>query len=110
METRTFLRFGTCSWKYESWRGVVYSQDRNINYLEEYSRHFSTVEVGQWFWSLFDNAVVLPKIGVVKEYASVVPPDFIFSISKQKSRGFLFLLLSFISFQLDQSSLKTILA
>ena len=85
METKPFLRFGTCSWKYESWRGVVYSHDKNINYLQEYSKHFSTVEVDQWFWSLFDNTVVLPKIGVVKEYASVVPPDFIFSIKVPNS-------------------------
>jgi uncharacterized protein YecE (DUF72 family) len=85
METTPFLRFGTCSWKYESWRGIVYSQDRNINYLEEYSRHFSTVEVDQWFWSLFDNTVVLPKISVVSEYASAVPPDFIFSIKVPNS-------------------------
>jgi uncharacterized protein YecE (DUF72 family) len=85
METRPFLRFGTCSWKYESWRGIVYSHDKNINYLREYSKHFSTVEVDQWFWSLFDNAVVLPKISVVKEYASVIPPDFIFSIKVPNS-------------------------
>jgi len=67
METKDCLRIGTCSWKYESWQGVVYSQKKGINYLQEYSRYFSTVEIDQWFWSLFkENTVVLPKPEVVK--------------------------------------------
>jgi len=31
------LRVGTCSWKYESWRGLVYS-DTPQNYLKELAR------------------------------------------------------------------------
>ncbi len=86
METKHFLKFGTCSWKYESWRGIVYSQVKKPNFLEEYSRHFSTVEVDQWFWSLFaGNAVVLPKVTVVEDYAASVPPGFIFSIKVPNS-------------------------
>ena len=27
---------GTCSWKYPSWKGLVYSQPKGINYLAEY--------------------------------------------------------------------------
>jgi uncharacterized protein YecE (DUF72 family) len=42
---------GTCSWKYPSWRGLVYS-DSGQNYLQEYAQHYSCVEVDQWFWSL----------------------------------------------------------
>jgi uncharacterized protein YecE (DUF72 family) len=84
--TEDFLRIGTCSWKYESWQGLVYSQDNGINYLREYSRHFSTVEVDQWFWSLFKgDTAVLPKAEVVKEYAQSVPPGFVFSIKVPNS-------------------------
>jgi uncharacterized protein YecE (DUF72 family) len=75
------LHIGTCSWKYESWKGLVYPKDNQVNYLQEYSKHFSTVEIDQWFWSLFKgNTAVLPKAEVVEEYARSVPPGFIFSI------------------------------
>jgi uncharacterized protein YecE (DUF72 family) len=74
------LHIGTCSWKYDSWRGLVYPEGKEINYLQEYSRQFSTVEVDQWFWSLFKGTVVLPKAEVVREYAQSVPPGFIMSI------------------------------
>jgi uncharacterized protein YecE (DUF72 family) len=86
METNNFLKIGTCSWKYDSWRGLVYSQDKGINYLQEYSKYFQTVEVDQWFWSFFkENTVVLPKTDVVREYAASVPPGFIFSIKVPNS-------------------------
>jgi uncharacterized protein YecE (DUF72 family) len=86
METEEFLRIGTCSWKYESWQGSVYSRGKEINYLKEYSTHFSTVEIDQWFWSLFKgDTVVLPKAEVVKEYARSVPPGFTFSIKVPNS-------------------------
>ena len=83
---KSSLHIGTCSWKYDSWRGIVYSNAKGNNYLREYSQHFSTVEVDQWFWSLFDgDKVVLPKPKVVKEYADSVPEDFIFSIKVPNS-------------------------
>lgn len=75
------LHIGTCSWKYDSWEGLVYSQKKPANYLAEYSKKYSTVEVDQWFWSLFaGNKVVLPKASVVKEYAESVPEDFTFAV------------------------------
>lgn len=81
MDTATLLHIGTCSWKYDSWRGLIYPEDRPINYLLEYSRHYHTVEVDQWFWSLFKgDAAVLPKLTVVCEYAKSVPENFIFCI------------------------------
>jgi uncharacterized protein YecE (DUF72 family) len=86
METKQLLKIGTCSWKYDSWRGLVYSQDNEINFLKEYSEHFQTVEVDQWFWSLFKgNTAVLPKTKVVREYAASVPPGFTFSIKVPNS-------------------------
>ena len=60
------LRLGTCSWKYDSWKGIVYSEVNPENYLEEYSKKFDTVEIDQWFWSLFPPAkIVLPQKKVV---------------------------------------------
>lgn len=75
------IRFGTCSWKYDAWRGIIYSDKKNINYLKEYAEHFSTVEIDQWFWSLFPpNKVVLPEEQTVLQYKKSVPDDFIFTI------------------------------
>ena len=84
--TKSSLHICSCSWKYDSWRGIVYSDAKEKNFLREYSQHFSTVEVDQWFWSLFaGDKVVLPKPKVVKEYADSVPEDFIFSIKVPNS-------------------------
>ncbi len=75
------LKIGTCNWKYDSWRGIVYSHEPKINYLKEYSKHFNTVEIDQWYRSLHGiNKVTLPKQDVVKEYRISVPNDFKFTI------------------------------
>ena len=42
---RDNLRIGTCSWKYDSWRGLVYSDQKSLNYLQEYSQQYNTVEI-----------------------------------------------------------------
>jgi uncharacterized protein YecE (DUF72 family) len=56
------------------------------NYLKEYAEHFPTVEVDQWFWSLFaGDKAVLPKAEVVREYAASVPEGFLFSIKVPNS-------------------------
>lgn len=82
----SILRFGTCSWKYESWKGIVYTESSPINYLKEYSTKFNTVEVDQWFWSLSRPAkVVLPQNKVVEEYKKSVPEDFLFTIKVPNS-------------------------
>ena len=75
------LRFGTCSWKFPSWKGIVYSAGRGINYLAEYAQTYRTVEIDQWFWSLFDtDSVSLPRVETVAEYLQSVPPEFAFTI------------------------------
>jgi len=80
------IHIGTCSWKYDSWQGLVYSAPKPENYLAEYSRKYSTVEVDQWFWSLFaGDKVVLPKDKVVSEYAGSVPESFRFGIKVPNS-------------------------
>jgi len=49
--------------------------------LPEYAKHFNTVEIDQWFWSLFgEDKVVLPQPSAVKSYADKVPDDFKFTI------------------------------
>ncbi len=79
------LRFGTCSWKYDSWTGLVYSGFQE-NHLLEYSKIFNTVEVDQWFWSLFSDAPPkLPSAPAVTEYAASVPSDFRFTIKAPNS-------------------------
>ena len=80
------LRIGTCSWKYPSWAGIVYSAEKNINYLAEYAARFDTVEIDQWFWSLLGpDRVSLPRPEVVREYAAAVPPSFRFTVKAPDS-------------------------
>ena len=79
------MHIGTCSWKYDSWKEIVYPETNDINFLKEYSKHFDTVEIDQWFWSLFDNKVVLPDSKTVKEYKNSVPSDFKFTIKVPNS-------------------------
>ena len=80
------LRLGTCSWKYDSWVDLGYSNSKSKNYLSEYSSRFDTVEVDQWFWSLFPPAkAVLPKKNVVEEYKKSVPDNFLFTIKVPNS-------------------------
>ncbi|TFG96019.1 MAG: DUF72 domain-containing protein, partial [Calditrichales bacterium] len=80
------LRFGTCSWKYESWQGLVYSAGAKENYLAEYGMKYDTVEIDQWFWSLFGvDKVSLQKPEVVREYVNSVNTDFRFTIKVPNS-------------------------
>jgi uncharacterized protein YecE (DUF72 family) len=82
------LKIGTCSWKYDSWRGLVYEDvdKKNRNYLEEYAERFDTVEVDQWFWSLYDSPKPkLPDPWVVEEYAQSVPEGFRFTVKVPNS-------------------------
>ena len=79
------MRIGTCSWKYESWRGLIYPEFGEFNYLEEYSKHYKTVEIDQWFWSLNKDKAILPKQNVLEEYNLVTPDDFKFTIKMPNS-------------------------
>ena len=75
------LHIGTCSWKYPSWRGLVYSDAAPPNYLQEYAQRYETVEVDQWFWSLHGpNKIVMPDPKTVAEYAASVPENFRFGV------------------------------
>ena len=86
MENSPAIKIGTCSWKYASWQGLVYSGGDGPGLLAQYSRRYGTVEVDQWFWSLFDTDVpVLPRAETVREYAAAVPAGFVFSIKVPNS-------------------------
>ena len=87
MPSKTNLHFGTCSWKYESWKGLVYPHHEKQNYLEEYAKVYRTVEVDQWFWSLFapGSPIVLPKQKDVTDYDAATPADFRFTVKAPNS-------------------------
>ena len=79
------MRIGTCSWKYDSWKGLIYPDFGEFNYLEEYSKHYNTVEIDQWFWSLNKDKAYLPKPNIVGEYDESTPDDFKFTIKMPNS-------------------------
>ena len=84
------LRIGTCSWKFPSWRGLVYSAGAEGTYLLQYARRYDTVEVDQWFWSLFGQGssprdVKLPEPADVSAYRAAVPDGFRFSVKAPNS-------------------------
>ena len=79
------MRIGTCSWKYDSWKGLIYPDFGEFDFLEEYSKNYNTVEVDQWFWSLNKGNVILPKPNVVNEYNQVTPNNFKFTIKAPNS-------------------------
>lgn len=68
------IEFGTCSWNYDSWVGLVYTKKaaRSAAYLAEYSKRYNTVEVDSWFYKL-------PSIEDVSEYRALTPEGFTFS-------------------------------
>ncbi|NLF03297.1 MAG: DUF72 domain-containing protein [Anaerolineales bacterium] len=80
------LRLGTCSWKFPSWAGLVYSAPAGIDYLAEYAQRYNSVEVDQWFWSLFGvDKVRLPQWADAEAYRRSVPDDFRFSVKAPNS-------------------------
>jgi len=80
------LHIGTCSWKYDSWQGLIYEPGDEDNYLRAYARHYGSVEIDQWFWSLFgEERVLMPKPEVIAEYAAAVPETFRFTIKAPNS-------------------------
>ena len=63
------LKIGTCSWKYDSWKGLVYDPDKKYSpydYLADYAKHYNTVEIDQWFWSLFGAGAKPERLQMVE--------------------------------------------
>jgi uncharacterized protein YecE (DUF72 family) len=87
-EYRPYLRIGTCSWKFDSWKGLYYNPNRKYrpnDYLPDYAEFLDSVEVDQWFWSLFPGAVKLPEPRTVKTYTDSVPENFSFTVKAPNS-------------------------
>jgi uncharacterized protein YecE (DUF72 family) len=72
MKARPNIHIGTSGWSYNHWdhfyQGLPSSQ-----WLSFYAEHFSTVEINSTFYHL-------PKEKSVKNWGSVTPKDFIFSV------------------------------
>jgi uncharacterized protein YecE (DUF72 family) len=51
-----------------------------MDYLGDYAAILDTVEIDQWFWSLFGDTVSLPDADVVRRYAESVPDRFTFTV------------------------------
>jgi len=68
------IEFGTCSWNYDSWIGLLYSKKASYSaaYLKEYSSKYSTVEVDSWCFKL-------PTPEDALEYKSQTHTGFTFS-------------------------------
>ncbi len=82
-EYRGLLRVGPCSWKFDSWKGLVYRSNLTggpADYLRAYAHIFDAVEIDSWFWSLFPPGVKLPAPDEPRDFAQAVPDDFLFSV------------------------------
>ncbi|MBN1895834.1 DUF72 domain-containing protein [bacterium] len=68
------LKIGTCSWNYDSWRGLVYSSAarRAADYLPQVAARYPTVEIDSWFYRIPDPAEA-------KSYLEAVPDAFRFT-------------------------------
>jgi uncharacterized protein YecE (DUF72 family) len=69
---------------------LVYSAGAKSTYLLQYARRYDTVEVDQWFWSLFGQGngpgdVKLPEAADVAAYRVSVPDEFRFTIKAPNS-------------------------
>lgn len=69
---------GTCSWKNDPLKDIIYPGMDKFNYLEKYSKYYNTVEVYQWFWSLFGiDKINLPDSGDIQFYLARKKPKYI---------------------------------
>jgi uncharacterized protein YecE (DUF72 family) len=87
-DMKPYIHLGTCSWKYESWKGFYYEKEKKYrpdDYLRDYTKHLDSVEIDQWFWSLFPGNIGLPDARTVKMYTESVPDDFIFTVKAPNS-------------------------
>jgi uncharacterized protein YecE (DUF72 family) len=83
-------QIGTCSWKYDSWLGLVYTKPCRTaaEYLQEYSTKYRTVEIDSWFYRL-------PTRDIALDYLHYVDKDFRFtckipnaiSLTHQRKKG-----------------------
>ncbi|MFJ3335953.1 DUF72 domain-containing protein [Streptomyces sp. NPDC086766] len=72
------LFVGTSGWQYKDWRGVLYPQGCPVRlWLEEYARHFATVEINNAFYRL-------PSRENFAAWRERVPPDFVAAVKASR--------------------------
>ncbi|QQO08046.1 DUF72 domain-containing protein [Breznakiella homolactica] len=77
------IKLGTCSWDFDSWVGLVYSQVRRRpgEYLREYAGKYNTVEIDSWINRL-------PDAEDIEDYLREIPGDFSFAAKVSGAVGF----------------------
>jgi len=86
------IEFGTCSWNYESWVGLVYSEPRRTaaEYLPEYAAKFETAEIDSWFYRIPSRADVLSYKALTPEgfsFTCKVPQDITLTHERNFKKG-----------------------
>ncbi|MFP4357732.1 MAG: DUF72 domain-containing protein [Puniceicoccaceae bacterium] len=78
MKLPSGIHIGTSGWNYDGWKGAFYPEKTTgPRMLDEYARHFGTVEVNGTFYSL-------PEADTVEDWTGRVPDDFIFSVKASR--------------------------
>ncbi|WP_404961617.1 DUF72 domain-containing protein [Streptomyces sp. 147326] len=69
---------GTSGWQYRDWSGVLYPSDRPQRlWLEEYTRHFPTVELNNAFYRL-------PSPETFTQWRARTPPGFVMAVKASR--------------------------
>jgi len=69
---------GTMGWSYNFWTRNFYPEHtKPENFLEEYSKHFNTVEVNSSFYRV-------PSVSTLENWKNQTPNDFLFSLKVPK--------------------------
>ncbi|MBT2382878.1 DUF72 domain-containing protein [Streptomyces sp. ISL-11] len=72
------LLVGTSGWQYKDWRGVLYPADRPQRlWLEEYARHFATVENNNAFYRL-------PTPEIFADWRERTPEGFVMAVKASR--------------------------
>jgi uncharacterized protein YecE (DUF72 family) len=72
------LLVGTSGWQYKDWRGVLYPPDRPQRlWLEEYARHFATVENNNAFYRL-------PEQETFADWRERTPAGFVMAVKASR--------------------------
>ncbi|MEU0222388.1 DUF72 domain-containing protein, partial [Streptomyces sp. NPDC006265] len=72
------LFVGTSGWQYKDWRDVLYPSGLPMRlWLEEYTRHFATVEINNAFYRL-------PARETFEDWRGRVPGDFVVTVKASR--------------------------
>ena len=72
------VRIGCSGWMYDDWRGRLYPERvAKRRWLQEYARHFDTVEVNSTFYRLAQRSGV-------EGWVAQTPPEFLFAVKASR--------------------------